>query len=78
MAGSNDSAVRMWQVTGGQIRSTFMGHDNKIYSVKFYSHSQKIVSGSHDRTLRLWDVRTSKSKISFRILFQSLLINSYS
>ncbi|KAL5254812.1 hypothetical protein ACHWQZ_G014297 [Mnemiopsis leidyi] len=61
VGGSNDSAVRMWQVSGGQIRSTFMGHDNKIYSVKFYSHSQKIVSGSHDRTLRLWDVRTSKN-----------------
>ncbi|XP_063681632.1 autophagy-related protein 16-like isoform X1 [Bolinopsis microptera] len=61
VAGSNDSAVRMWQVAGGQIRSTFMGHDNKIYCVKFYSHSQKIVSGSHDRTLRLWDVRTNKN-----------------
>lgn len=61
MAGSNDAAVRIWGVTGGLIKSTLMGHDNKILTVKFYQHSSRAASGSHDRTLRLWDVRASKN-----------------
>lgn len=61
MAGSNDAAVRIWGVTGGLLKSTLMGHDNKILTVKFYQHSGRAASGSHDRTLRLWDVRASKN-----------------
>lgn len=53
MAGSNDAAVRIWGVTGGLIKSTLMGHDNKILTVKFYQHSSRAVSSEWSALGRL-------------------------
>ena len=38
---------------------TLTGHEGKVLSAKFLgTDSSKIVSGSHDRTLKVWDLRS--------------------
>lgn len=44
------------------LQHTFTGHSAKVMCAKFVGESQKVVTGSHDRTLKIWDLR-SKSCI---------------
>jgi WD40 repeat protein len=42
------------------------GHTNWIYAVAFSTDSQTLASGSHDETIKLWDVKTGKSLKTLR------------
>lgn len=36
---------------------TLTGHSGKVLSARFLLDNARIVSGSYDRTLKLWDLR---------------------
>jgi autophagy-related protein 16 len=55
LASSNDFASRVW-TNDGKLRRTLTGHSNKVLAVKFLGQPNKVVSGSHDRTLKIWDL----------------------
>jgi autophagy-related protein 16 len=44
------------------LQHTLTGHSGKVLAAKFMSDPNRVVSGSHDRTLKLWDVRTKACK----------------
>ncbi|XP_059164215.1 autophagy-related protein 16-1-like [Physella acuta] len=52
---SNDFASRIWTVMDQRLRHTLTGHSGKVLSAKFLSDC-KVVSGSHDRTIKVWDL----------------------
>ncbi|RWS26149.1 autophagy-related protein 16-like protein, partial [Leptotrombidium deliense] len=56
LASSNDFASRVWTLSDGKLRRTLTGHSNKVLAVKFLGVPNKVVSGSHDRTLKVWDI----------------------
>ncbi|XP_065918237.1 autophagy-related protein 16-like isoform X2 [Dysidea avara] len=56
LAASNDYSARLWSVAEYKARQTLTGHGNKVLCAKFLDES-KVVTGSHDRTLKLWDLR---------------------
>ncbi|XP_046853261.1 autophagy-related protein 16-1-like isoform X2 [Xenia sp. Carnegie-2017] len=58
LASSNDFACRVWTYGDGRQRHTLTGHGNKVTSARFFLDSTKVVSGSHDRTLKIWDLKT--------------------
>jgi len=67
LAASNDEACRIWSLSEQRLRHTLTGHTGKVLSAKFFSaDSSKIVSGSHDRTLKIWDLR---SKVCTKTIF---------
>ncbi|KAG2462698.1 SHIP1 phosphatase, partial [Polypterus senegalus] len=45
---------------------TLTGHSGKVLSARFLLDNARIVSGSHDRTLKLWDLR---SKVCIKTVF---------
>ncbi|KAK2139939.1 hypothetical protein LSH36_1549g00018 [Paralvinella palmiformis] len=57
LAASNDFASRVWTVSDQRLRHTLTGHSGKVLAAKFLGEPQKVVSGSHDRTLKIWDLR---------------------
>jgi len=59
LAASNDNACRIWGLHDQRLKHTLTGHTGKVLSAKFLGEdSSKIVSGSHDRTLKIWDLRS--------------------
>ncbi|XP_026994593.1 autophagy-related protein 16-1 isoform X3 [Tachysurus fulvidraco] len=66
LAASNDFASRIWTVDDYRLRHTLTGHSGKVLSARFLLDNARIVSGSYDRTLKLWDLR---SKVCMKTVF---------
>ncbi|RVE65357.1 hypothetical protein OJAV_G00135030 [Oryzias javanicus] len=66
LAASNDFASRIWTVEDFRLRHTLTGHSGKVLSARFLLDNARIVSGSYDRTLKLWDLR---SKVCMKTVF---------
>ncbi|XP_043663413.1 autophagy-related protein 16 [Vespula pensylvanica] len=57
LGASNDFASRVWTVSDLRVKHTLTGHCGKVMAAKFLGEPSKVVSGSHDRTLKIWDLR---------------------
>ena len=55
-----DNAVRLWSVDDQRQRMVFTGHTDKVSSAKFFQSGRQIVSGSNDRTIKTFDLHTSR------------------
>ncbi|XP_034934448.1 autophagy-related protein 16-1 isoform X2 [Chelonus insularis] len=58
LGASNDFASRVWSVSDLRLRHTLTGHCAKVLAAKFLGEPSKVVTGSHDRTLKIWDLRS--------------------
>jgi len=47
----------MWDVGTGKVIAKWLGHDSRVNTVAY--HSNVIVTGSYDGTVRCWDERSS-------------------
>eukprot|EP00053_Salpingoeca_punica_P010071 m.90631 g.90631 ORF g.90631 m.90631 type:complete len:715 (-) comp15273_c0_seq3:1089-3233(-) len=59
--GSEDGAVRLWEMCGGPVRRPvreLLGHTSAVSSLDFSADGTRLVSGSHDATVRVWNVTT--------------------
>ena len=45
---------------GGRELQTLTGHKHNVTSVVFSQNSQRIVSGSYDKTVKVWDANSGK------------------
>jgi WD40 repeat protein len=45
-----------------RILSTFEGHEKSLLSLEFSSDARRILSGSSDNTVRIWDMETAQHK----------------
>nr|XP_041632375.1 autophagy-related protein 16 isoform X5 [Drosophila kikkawai] len=55
---SNDYGARVWTVMDNRLRHTLTGHSGKVMAAKYVQEPIKVVTGSHDRTLKIWDLRS--------------------
>src|SRR4051812_22853680 len=53
---SNDLSVRVWDVQTGKQVQKLDGHTQAVAALAWSKDGKQILSGSLDRTLRLWDV----------------------
>ncbi|ESO92893.1 hypothetical protein LOTGIDRAFT_120226, partial [Lottia gigantea] len=58
LGASSDFASRVWSLIDQRLRHTLTGHSGKVFAARFLGDSNKVVSGSHDRTLKIWDLNT--------------------
>ena len=55
-AGSND--IVFLDAITGSLTAIFSGHTNSVITIVFSLDGRLFVSGSHDRTIKLWDMQT--------------------
>src|ERR1017187_9990740 len=53
---SGENSIKVWSVPTGRLVRTFAGHTAFIWSVAFSPDGSRIVSGSEDQTIRIWDL----------------------
>ncbi|KAH0826662.1 WD40-repeat-containing domain protein [Lanmaoa asiatica] len=61
--GAEDKQIRIWDIAKKRIRNVFDGHQQEIYSLDFSLDGRLIVSGSGDKTARIWDMVDGSSKV---------------
>lgn len=59
--------VRLWDAATGQLLLTLEGHTGWVHSVDFSPDGKRIVSGSSDRTIKLWDARTGQETLTLAL-----------
>jgi len=55
LSSSWDKTLRLWELSTGVTTRRFVGHTNDVLSVSFSADNRQIVSGSRDRTIKLWN-----------------------
>ena len=55
LSASWDKTLRLWELSTGITTKRFVGHSNDVLSVSFSADNRQIVSGSRDRTIKLWN-----------------------
>jgi WD40 repeat protein/DNA-binding SARP family transcriptional activator len=59
--GNTDHLIHLWDTEQGRQLQTLHGHTGPVRAVAFHPHGNRLVSGSADRTLRLWQIDQTKS-----------------
>jgi len=49
--------VELWDLEKSEVRK-FNGHEDSVLSVALFTDNTKIISGSKDRNIKLWDIET--------------------
>jgi WD40 repeat protein len=66
----NDNAIYLWSVSNHRLQHTLTGHSSKVFGAKFCnSLSRRVVSGSHDRTVKIWDLVKDYCKSAYEDLY---------
>jgi WD40 repeat protein len=55
--GYGDSQVALWDAESHRLLSLTCCHSNCVYAVKFVPKSQRLVTGSFDSSIKIWEIR---------------------
>jgi WD40 repeat protein len=55
---SDDNTIRIWDLDSGEELGGFRSHESAVGPLAFSSDGQRLISGSRDTTILVWDMRT--------------------
>ena len=70
---SGSNLIKLWDVIGGKLLCTFNNHQKTVTSLAFDYIDNKIVSGSLDRMVKIFDISTFEAVCTFK--FDSAILS---
>lgn len=71
-SGGEDSLIKVWSRSSGSYIKTLWGHIEVVQALDFCANGRRIVSGSRDRTVRIWNAHDQSTRA------QAVFENSFS
>ena len=62
MSASWDKTLNIWLAYDGRLMHTLNGHTSGVLSISYSPDGQHIVSGSGDKTIKIWGINNLKVK----------------
>ncbi|EPY21112.1 pleiotropic regulator 1 [Strigomonas culicis] len=57
-SGSDDHAVKCWDLERNEVVREFFGHKSAVHTLALHPSLDVVVSGGRDTTVRVWDIRS--------------------
>jgi hypothetical protein len=57
-----EQGVQLWDVARASWLTSLAGHEGKVLCLAYAPDGTRLASGSHDKTVRLWDVARYRSR----------------
>lgn len=52
--GDHDKQIKLWNLNTGELLQSLGGHSRGVTSVVFSPDGQTLISGSYDKTIKIW------------------------
>jgi WD40 repeat protein/tRNA A-37 threonylcarbamoyl transferase component Bud32 len=63
LAGRDSGRIEVWDTRSGRVQRVLSGHTDGVFGLAFEPHGNGLVSGSADRTVRLWSLGNGAGRI---------------
>jgi WD40 repeat protein len=63
----NSGIVKLWDTTSGEQKIEFLGHEDRITAASFSECGRRVITGSRDGTVHVWDIAKGKQISSIHI-----------
>ncbi len=67
-AGDNGN-ILVWMLSGDRPPVELKGHDSAVNTLKFSDDGKRLVSGSDDRTVKLWSIADASALVSQKVMY---------
>ncbi|MEM1170587.1 MAG: WD40 repeat domain-containing serine/threonine-protein kinase [Cyanobacteria bacterium P01_H01_bin.35] len=59
-SGSDDKAIRLWNIKTGQLLHKFLGHTAEVYAIAITADGRRVISAGDDRTILVWNLQKKR------------------
>ncbi|MGD1805990.1 protein kinase domain-containing protein [Dapis sp. BLCC M126] len=56
-SGSDDKAIRLWNLKTRQLLHKFLGHSAEVYAIAITADGRRVISAGDDRTILVWNLQ---------------------
>ncbi len=74
-AAGDNGKILVWTLSGDQPPVELNGHDSAVNTLKFADDGKRLVSGSDDRTVKLWSIADARVLVSEKVMYSAQCVD---